>query len=186
MATHRLTVQFEARLSFNLNLPHDDSALVREQTPLRVVVERVRGANDSADGNVRGRLDGNDSLSGSFSSGLQGSVSPGAVAAITSGCASYALIIRVGVDGEARDYPQAEFVHRSAAEGAAQCLLQYLAAKPKLNVTPTLVTDRHPAARDHEHHTYTVVGWSMSKADALHPDGTPTICGKRHSLHHEA
>lgn len=186
MTTHRLTVQFEARLSFTLNLPHDDSTLVREQTPIRVVVERVRGANDSDDGSVSRQLDGNDSLSGSFHSGLQGSISPGAVAAVTSGCASYALIIRVGADGQARDYPQAEFVHRSAAEGAAQCLLQYLAAKPKLNVSPTLVTDRHPSTHSHDHHTYTVIGWSMAKADALHPDGTPTICGKRHSLHHEA
>lgn len=138
MATHRMTIQYDARLSFNLNLPPDDAAIVRDQTLLTVIVEPSH--NDET-------------------------------------CASYDLKLRAGTGPDAQDFLQAEFVHRSAAEGAGTCLLQYLMGKKNLNVHPTVETDRHrhyPPDRK----TFTAVGWSMSK----HEPHAPPVVGPKQML----
>ena len=150
MTTHRMTVQFDARLHFDLNLPHDDAALVRDQTLLTVLIEP---ANDDET------------------------------------CASYVLKLRVGgasddshgTRGDSRDglreLVQAEFVHRSAAEGAGQCLLQYLLAKKDLNVAAKLVTEPHGHLPS-DKQTFTAVGWSMSK----HEPHAPPVIGATQAL----
>ena len=54
--THRLTVQFDAKLAFDLHLPADDVALIRDQTLIRVVVEPSSAADDCSHYSLKIRL----------------------------------------------------------------------------------------------------------------------------------
>ena len=123
-----MTIQFDATLMFDLTLPPDDLALIRDQTPLTVVVEHSTREDT---------------------------------------CSTYSLKIRVGEGLDADEYEQARFVHRSAAEGAAKCLLQYLTSKEKLNVVPTVDSDsKHLTPPDKQ--SFVPVGWTMGKVESHH------------------
>lgn len=123
-----MTVQYDAKIAFDVNLPADDARLIRDQTPVSVVVDPADDRDD---------------------------------------CSKFTLKIRVGDGDDATDYEQASFVHRSAATGAASCLLQYLQAKRDLNVAaevsvpePPLGLHVRPGAQ-----TFVAVGWKMAKEE---------------------
>ena len=80
-------------------------------------------------------------------------------------CSKFTLKIRVGDGEDAEDYEQASFVHRSAALGAASCLLQYLQAKDRLNVTPTILSPTPLGLVPQASQTFVAVGWQMSKEE---------------------
>ena len=136
--THRMTVQYEAKLTFDLSLPANDAALVRDQTQICVVVEPAEPGDS---------------------------------------CSKFTLKIRIGEDRAAVDYVQANFVHRSAATGAASCLLQYLRSKRQLNVSPDIVGHAATSGRETHGNSFVPIGWKMDKSERGHTTAS-------HAEHH--
>lgn len=57
---HRMTVQYDAKIAFDVNLPHDDARLIREQTPVGVVVDPADDRDDCSKFTLKIRVGADD------------------------------------------------------------------------------------------------------------------------------